>query len=91
LKFKTPNLSIFLKLILIVFVFGILLNICVLFVFRISTDNKPRKFLRDFSRRMERSLIHEIGIPPDKEKAKQICNDLEIEMRFEANPDNTIY
>jgi signal transduction histidine kinase len=38
---------------------------------------------------MERSLIHEIGIPPDTEKAKQICNDLEIDMRFEANPGNT--
>ncbi|MEO8513252.1 MAG: HAMP domain-containing sensor histidine kinase [Ignavibacteria bacterium] len=84
MKFKSPNLSIFLKLILIVFIFGILLNVCVLFVFRISTDNKPRKFLRDFSRRMERSLIHEVGIPPDTEKAKQICNDLEIEMRFEG-------
>lgn len=87
MKFKTPNLSIFLKLILIVFIFGILLNICVLFVFRFSTDHKPRKFLKDFSRRMERSLIHEVGIPPDTEKAKQICNDLEIEMRFEASPD----
>lgn len=36
---------------------------------------------------MERSLIHEVGIPPDKEKAMQICNDLEIEIRFEAPPD----
>jgi len=86
LKFNSPKLSIFLKLILIVFIFGILLNVCVLFVFRLSTDNKPRKFLRDFSRRMERSLIYEIGIPPDVTKAQQICNDLEIEMRFEANP-----
>ena len=86
MKFNSPKLSIFLKLILIVFIFGILLNVCVLFVFRLSTDNKPRKFLKDFSRRMERSLIYEIGIPPDVTKAKQICNDLEIEMRFEANP-----
>lgn len=90
MKFRSPNLSIFLKLILIVFVFGILLNIVVLFIFQVNQDKKPRKFLRDFSRRMERSIIHEIGIPPDRDKAKQICSDLEIEMRFESSvsPDN---
>ncbi len=37
---------------------------------------------------MERSLIYEVGIPPNKEKAQQICNDLEIEMRFESSPGN---
>lgn len=84
-KFKSQNLSIFLKLIIIVFVFGILLNIVVLFIFQLSHDKKPRKFLKDFSRRMERSIIHEIGIPPDRDKAKQICIDLDIEMRFESN------
>lgn len=90
MKFRSPNLSIFLKLILIVFVFGILLNIVVLFIFQINQDKRPRKFLRDFSRRMERSIIHEIGIPPDQNKAKQICSDLEIEMRFEStqSPEN---
>lgn len=85
MKFKIPELSIFLKLILIVFIFGILLNICVLFVFRISSDTKPRKFLKDFAHRMERSLVYEVGIPPDTVKAKQICDDLEIEMRFESD------
>lgn len=84
MKFRKPNLSIFIKLILVVFVFGILLNICVLFVFQATSDKKPRKFLKDFSRRMERHLVYEIGLPPDTVKAKQICEDLEIEMRFEG-------
>lgn len=88
MKFKTPNLSIFLKLILVVFVFGILLNIIVLFVFEATSDKKPRKFLRDFSRRMERHLVYEIGIPPDTVKAKQICDDLDIEMRYIGSPYN---
>jgi len=88
LKFKTPNLSIFIKLILVVFIFGILLNICVLFVFQATSDKKPRKFLKDFSRRMERHLVYEIGIPPDTVKAKQICEDLDIEMRYEGTPYN---
>lgn len=88
MKFRKPNLSIFIKLILVVFVFGILLNVCVLFVFQATSDKKPRKFLKDFSRRMERHLVYEIGIPPDSVKAKQICEDLDIEMRFEGTPYN---
>lgn len=37
---------------------------------------------------MERHLVYEIGMPPDTIKAKQICEDLEIEMRFEGTPYN---
>jgi len=37
---------------------------------------------------MERHLVYEIGIPPDSVKAKQICEDLDIEMRFEGTPYN---
>lgn len=84
MKFRLPNPSIFLKLILTVFLFGLLLNLCVIFVIRLNTDNKPRKYLRDFVRKMERSLVYEVGIPPDTVKAKQICDDLGIEMRFEG-------
>jgi signal transduction histidine kinase len=84
MKIKTPKLSIFLKLILTVLVFGLLLNICVIIVFRLSTDDKPRKYLRDFMQRMEESIVKDIGIPPDVIKAKQICEDLDIEMRFES-------
>jgi signal transduction histidine kinase len=84
MKLKLPKLSIFLKLVLTVLVFGLLLNICVIIVFRLTTDNKPRKFLRDFTHRMEKNLIYEIGVPPDTVKAKQICDDLDIDMRFES-------
>ncbi|MCI0448470.1 MAG: HAMP domain-containing histidine kinase [Chlorobi bacterium] len=85
MKLKLPKLSIFFKLILTVFVFGLLLNMIVIFVFRLSTDDKPRKYLRDFTRRMEHSIVTDIGIPPDTVKAKQICEDLDIEMRFESH------
>lgn len=81
---KLPRMSIFLKLVLTVLVFGLLLNICVIIVFRLSSDDKPRKYLKDFMRRMEQSIVTEIGIPPDTVKAKQICEDLEIAMRFES-------
>jgi signal transduction histidine kinase len=79
-----PKLNIFLKLVLTVLVFGLLLNICVIIVFRLTTDDKPRKYLRDFMRKMEKSIVYDIGLPPDTLKAKQICDDLDIDMRFES-------
>lgn len=84
LKIKFPKLTIFLKLVLTVLLFGIMLNVCVIIVFRLSTDNKPRKYLRDFARKMEKSIVYDIGVPPDTVKAKQICDDLEIGMRFDS-------
>lgn len=84
MKVKLPKLTIFLKLVLTVLVFGLLLNICVIIVFRLTTDDKPRRYLRDFMRKMEKSIVYDIGIPPDTVKAKQICDDLDIEMRFES-------
>lgn len=84
MKFRVPKLTIFLKLILTVLGFGLLLNLSVVMVIKLSTDDKPRIYLRDFMRKMERSIVRDIGIPPDTAKAKQICDDLDIEMRFES-------
>jgi signal transduction histidine kinase len=83
-KFRAPKLTIFFKLILVVIGFGLLLNLSVILVIKLSTDTKPRIYLRDFMRKMERSIVHDIGIPPDTLKANQICDDLDIEMRFES-------
>lgn len=85
MKFKFPKLSIFLKLVITVLTFGLLLNICVLIIFRMSTEKKPRQYLMEFSRKMEKSLVYDIGVPPDTVKAKEICDDLEIGMRFESD------
>ncbi len=84
MKLRLPKLNIFLKLVLTVLVFGMLLNICVIIVFRLTTDDKPRKYLRDFMRKMEKSIVYDIGLPPDTLKAKQICDDIDIDMRFES-------
>ena len=84
MKFRAPKLTIFFKLILVVIGFGLLLNLSVILVIKLSTDTKPRIYLRDFMRKMERSIVHDIGIPPDTLKANQICDDLDIEMRFES-------
>ncbi len=84
MKLRLPKLSIFIKLVLTVLIFGLVLNVCVILVFRLTSDDKPRKYLRDFMRKMEKSIVYDIGIPPDTVKAKQICEDLEIEMRFQS-------
>lgn len=84
MKLKLPKLTIFLKLVLTVLVFGLFLNVCVILVFRLSSDDKPRKYLKDFMKRMEQSIVTDIGIPPDTIRAKQICDDLDIDMRFES-------
>ncbi len=84
MSIKLPKLTIFLKLVLTVLVFGLLLNICVIIVFRLTTDDKPRRYLREFMRKMEKSIVYDIGLPPDTVKAKQICEDLDIEMRYES-------
>jgi signal transduction histidine kinase len=84
MKLRLPKLSIFIKLVLTVLTFGLVLNVCVILVFRLTSDEKPRKYLRDFMRKMEKSIVYDIGIPPDTVKAKQICDDLEIEMRFQS-------
>jgi signal transduction histidine kinase len=77
------KLSIFFKLIAIVLLFGILLNISVILVFRVGLDPKPRRYFDAFIKRMEQYIVNDIGIPPDTLKAKQICDDLGIRMRFE--------
>lgn len=84
MKIKLPKLTIFLKLVLTVLVFGLMLNVCVIVVFRLTTDDKPRRYLRDFMRKMEKSIVYDIGLPPDTLKARQICDDLDIEMRYES-------
>ena len=76
--------SIFFKLIIIVLFFGVLLNISVILVFRIGFDVKPRRYFDAFIKKMEQYIVNDIGIPPDTVKAKAICNDLGIRMRFES-------
>jgi hypothetical protein len=76
--------SIFIKLIAIVIFFGILLNLSVILVFRTSVDVRPRRYFQALNKKMEMYIINDIGVPPDTIKAKEICNELGIRMRFEG-------
>jgi len=76
--------SIFFKLIVIVLFFGVLLNISVILVFRVGFDVKPRRYFEAFIKKMEQYIVNDIGVPPDTVKAKEICKDLGIRMRYES-------
>lgn len=76
--------SIFIKLIAIVISFGILLNLSVILVFRTSVDVRPRRYFQALNQKIEMYIINDIGVPPDTLKAKEICTELGIKMRFES-------
>lgn len=76
--------SIFIKLIAIVILFGVILNLSVFFVLRVGFDVKPRRYYEAFVKKIEQYIVNDIGVPPDTTKAKEICDDLGIRMRFES-------
>ncbi len=78
-KFRFPKFSIFMKLILIVLLFGAVVDLAVLVVIRISTSREPGPM-----RRAERILISQIGTPPDTVKAKQFCKEMGWRMRYQS-------
>jgi len=83
-KSKLPKFSIFIKLILVVVLFGALLYIGIPLAIKFSTDVNLKRDIQNFYGRVELSLIDQIGNPPDTSKAKQICRDMEWEMRYES-------
>lgn len=84
MSFRIPRISISLKLIFTVIIFALLLVVSSITVFRLSSDKKPRKHFEEFMRKFERNIVSNIGIPPDTLKAKEICDELGIEMRFDS-------
>lgn len=74
-----PRFSIFLKLILIVILFGVIIDLAVLFVIRISTNRE-----RGLMHKSEKVLISMIGSPPDTVKANRIIEEMGWEMRYES-------
>jgi signal transduction histidine kinase len=78
------KLSIFIKLIAVVLLFGFLLNLSVILIFRVSFDVKPRRYFEAFIKKIETYVVNDIGVPPDTAKAIAICNDLGIKMKYDS-------
>ncbi len=79
--------SIFPKLILIVIVFGALINFAIWAFFRFSTEGHPHLVPR-YIKRMDDYVIKDLGFPPDTVKARQISDELGINIRFQSHDFN---
>jgi signal transduction histidine kinase len=80
--------SIFLKLILTVVLFGILINASIWVFFRYSSDVKPKGMARVYINKMMEYLVHDIGFPPDTMRAKTLAEELNVNIRFQSHDFN---
>jgi signal transduction histidine kinase len=80
--------SIFPKLIIIILFFGILINISIWAFFRFSTEGAPRRFIPVYILKMNEYIIKDIGVPPDTVKARNLAEDLNLNIRFQSHDMN---
>jgi signal transduction histidine kinase len=88
---KRLKFSIFFKLIIIIIAFLTVLDLSVLLILRESSDGPPSKKPRPYSmymRKMEKSLVNEIGYPPDTVKARDLADELDLNLRFQSHSFN---
>jgi signal transduction histidine kinase len=86
--FKNLKVSIFFKLIITVIIALVVLDFGILTVLDFVNDTKPRKIFPHYIRRMERLIVNDIGFPPDTIKAKNIAEDLDMNIRFQSKTYN---
>ncbi len=82
---KRISFSIFLKLILLVIVFTILVNFSIGFIVRMNFEGGPFRPPNKLSYRFNDYFLKDIGDPPDTVKAKSILNDMGLNVRFETS------
>lgn len=85
---KRINFSIFLKLILLIIVFTVLVNVSIGFIVRMSFEGGPFRPPNKLSYRFNDYFLRDIGDPPDTVKAREILNDLGLNIRFETSNSN---
>ena len=74
--------SIFVKLILLIVAYGVLMNLAVALFINYSTEFKPKKLNRKYFAKMDEYMVRDLGTPPDTIKARNISNDLNVGIRF---------
>lgn len=74
--------SIFTKLIILIIIYGFLLNIAVVLFLNHYKDNEQIEHNIKILSKMEEVLIQDIGFPPDTVKAKEIATDLSLNIQF---------
>ena len=85
---KKLKVSIFFKLIITVIITLVVMDISIMMVLNILNSSKPRKIFPHYVRRMERMIVNDIGYPPDTVKARNIAEDLDMNIRFQSRTFN---
>ncbi len=85
---KKIKVSIFFKLIITVIITLVVMDISIMMVLNILNSSKPRKIFPHYVRRMERMIVNDIGYPPDTVKARNIAEDLDMNIRFQSRTFN---
>lgn len=83
MKKTSINRSIFVKLIVIIVIYGVLMNIAVALFLRYSKDFKPKPFNKMFFVKMDEYIVKDLGYPPDTLKARKLSLDLNLNIRCE--------
>ncbi len=82
---KKINFSIFLKLIILIIIFTVLVNISIGFIVRLGFDRGPFRRPNKLSYMFNEYFIKDIGNPPDTVKAKTILDELGTNIRYETS------
>jgi signal transduction histidine kinase len=80
--------SVFFKLLVLVVLFGILINLAVWVFLRFSSDVRPKKLFPNYIIKMNEYVVKDIGSPPDTIKANKICEELNINIRYQSHDFN---
>lgn len=77
--------SIFLKLIILIIIFTVLINISIGFILRKSFDRAHMRPPASHMIKMQQYILDDIGNPPDTVKADKILKDVKFDIRFETS------
>lgn len=80
--------SIFAKLIALLVIYGVLLSIAVVLFLKFSQNNEQTEYNRRILSKMEEVLVEQVGSPPDSVKAREIANDLKVNVQFKYKDAN---
>ncbi len=82
---KKINYSIFLKLIILILIFIVLVNLSIGFLVTFSLDRNPSSLINKYPRVLNDYVINDIGNPPDTVKARTLSKDLTLNIRYETS------
>jgi signal transduction histidine kinase len=82
------NESIFAKILVLIVLYGILINVAVVLFLNVNQNPEPIYQNKKILAQMEENLADELGIPPDTALARKFFEDYNVNIRFKYNDIN---